>query len=69
MNFKKWVKSIQTAGYNGVRRVGLLVWSLCRKPEAWRSQAATSLMDHRLYTKTIDLTILNQSPAIADVSE
>ena len=22
MNFKKWVKSIQTAGYNGARTVG-----------------------------------------------
>ena len=25
MNFKKWVKSIQTAGYNGVRTVHLLL--------------------------------------------
>ena len=24
MNFKKWVKSIQTAGYNGARTVGIL---------------------------------------------
>ena len=23
MNFKKWVKSIQTAGYNGARTVGI----------------------------------------------
>jgi hypothetical protein len=27
MNFKKWVKSIQTAGYNGARTVNkFLVW-------------------------------------------
>ena len=26
MNFKKWVKSIQTAGYNGARTVYILVF-------------------------------------------
>ena len=26
MNFKKWVKSIQTAGYNGVRTVHTSLW-------------------------------------------
>ena len=30
MNFKKWVKSIQTAGYNGVRTVIfiLIAWNI-----------------------------------------
>ena len=32
MNFKKWVKSIQTAGYNGARTVVLITdWHFCRK--------------------------------------
>ena len=36
MNFKKWVKSIQTAGYNGARMVTWLVTALSTyyfKPE------------------------------------